>query len=140
MKLIVSLTVLALSISIEASDYQKFLNSIKMVESGGNAKAIGDGGKAVGAYQIHKEYFQDAQEYDKKNKGKFGIADKSYKDCFNPNVAKQVVCAYLERYSAANVKAGKWEVLARQHNGGLNGHKINSTKVYWVKVQKEMNK
>lgn len=140
MKLIISLTFLTLSGSIKASSYEKFLEAVKMVESSGKSNAVGDRGAALGAFQIHEGYFNDAKEYDKQNKGKFGLTDKSYKDCFNPNIAKQVVRAYLERYSAANVKAGKWEILARQHNGGPNGHKVNATKVYWAKVQREMNK
>lgn len=35
-----------------------------MVESGGNINAIGDGGKAIGPFQLHEVYWEDAAQQD----------------------------------------------------------------------------
>lgn len=37
------------------------LDAIAQVESSGNAKAIGDGGKAVGMFQLHRAAWEDAR-------------------------------------------------------------------------------
>ena len=68
MKLIILVALLALKVS--GADYQQFLNAIKIVESNGNSKAVGDGGRAKGIFQIHKSYFNDAKDYDAKNGGR----------------------------------------------------------------------
>ena len=104
------------------------LNAIRQVESGGNDNAIGDGGKAIGPYQIHRVYWEDAVEYDKSLGG-------TYQDCYNPDYARRVVIAYLTRYAPKNATA---EDLARVHNGGPKGYKKSATTKYWSKVKKEL--
>ena len=45
----------------------KLFHAIQKVETGGVAdpeNAVGDGGKAIGPYQIHDVYWQDAKSYD----------------------------------------------------------------------------
>ena len=45
----------------------KLFHAIQKVETGGEAdpeNAVGDGGKAIGPYQIHEVYWQDAKSYD----------------------------------------------------------------------------
>jgi hypothetical protein len=42
---------------------ENFLDAVAMVESSGNAKAIGDGGKATGAWQLHQAARIDARSY-----------------------------------------------------------------------------
>jgi hypothetical protein len=104
------------------------LNAIRQVESGGNDNAVGDAGKAIGPYQIHKVYWQDAVEHDKSLGG-------TYQDCYDPEYARRVVIAYLSRYAPKNATA---QDLARIHNGGPKGYKKTATVKYWNKVKKEL--
>lgn len=81
----------------------------------------GDGGKAIGPYQIHRVYWQDAVDYDKSIGG-------TYQDCRDKIYAEKVVKAYLRRYTPSNAT---YEHMARVHNGGPNGHKKKATEGYW---------
>lgn len=47
------------------------------VESKGNINAIGDGGKAIGPFQIHQIYWNDASQYDPSLKD----GGKTYQNC-----------------------------------------------------------
>lgn len=107
----------------------RLLDAIRQVESGGDNNAVGDSGKAIGPYQIHRRYWQDACAYDRT------LSERSYEACFDPEYARRVVVAYLRRYG----KGLSDEQLARIHNGGPQGYKKAATKKYWVKVQKEMD-
>jgi hypothetical protein len=98
------------------------------VESKGDAKAVGDGGAAIGLYQIHRDYWRDAVEWDKTIGGK-------YEDCFDPHYAERVVRAYLSRYAPTNATL---EQLARVHNGGPKGHTKGATVKYWKKIKREL--
>lgn len=113
------------------------LPALAQVESGGNANAVGDKGKAIGIYQIHWAYWKDATDHDPSIGG-------SYRDCFDPVYAEKVVRAYLARYAPKNATL---EQLARIHNGGGGIlRKQHSTKekdkkawanttIYWGKVK-----
>jgi hypothetical protein len=96
----------------EVSDsvINRFLPALARVESNNNPKAVGDNGAAIGMYQIHRCYWQDAIEFDKTLGGR-------YEDCFDPEYAERVVRAYLKRYAPADATV---EQLARIHNGGCN--------------------
>lgn len=115
---------------------ESLLDAIMVVESGGNPKAVGDGGKAIGAYQIHRGYWQDAVEYDKSLCG-------TYRDCFDPAYARRVVIAYLSRHAHAGATD---EDLARLHNGGCNIFRKKGTKAwhnttaYWKKIQRQLER
>ena len=109
---------------------RKFLDALRQVESSGNDKAVGDNGNAIGAYQIWRDYWQDAVEFDKTIGGK-------YADCFNRQYSERVVVAYLNRYAP---EGASWETLARIHNGGPKGYKIKATEEYWQKVKRELQK
>ena len=109
---------------------REFLNALLQVESQGNDKAVGDHGNAIGGYQIWRDYWQDAVEYDKTIGGK-------YEDCFTRKYAERVVVAYLNRYAPEDAS---WETLARIHNGGPKGYKIKATAEYWEKVKCELQK
>ena len=60
--------ILALCISATASAQSTaLLDAIRRVETGGcknPANAVGDNGKAIGPFQIHRVYWQDAVEHD----------------------------------------------------------------------------
>ena len=109
------------------SDLYALFHAIRVVESGGHRDprhAVGDGGRALGPYQIHYRYWKDAVEHDPTLYGTEyeGVRDQRY--------AEQVMLAYWDRY------APDWkpETLARIHNGGPSGHQENRTLGYWRKV------
>lgn len=107
-------------------------HAIAVVESGLDTMAIGDGGDAVGMYQIHKIYVDDVNR----------IANTSYtyNDRFNKEKSLEMVKIYLNHYSKVyKNKTGKEatnEVKARIHNGGPDGWSKKSTERYWKKVKK----
>lgn len=112
------------------ADVSGILNAIRIVETGGvknPSKAVGDSGKAIGPYQIHKVYWQDAIEYDPSIGG-------SYHDCRDKEYADKIVIAYMSRY------APNWNpaTVSRIHNGGPSGHKRKSTIKYWLKVKENL--
>jgi len=124
--------ILALCISATASAQSTaLLDAIRRVETGGcknPANAVGDNGKAIGPFQIHRVYWQDAVEHDPSIGG-------TYADCKDEKYARKVVRAYMARYAP---KGASDEVFSRIHNGGPKGHKKAATKAYWAKVRKEM--
>lgn len=124
-----ALTVVSHSPSITDST-NNLLAAICQVESNCDPDAVGDGGKAIGPYQIWKVYWLDALEYDPSIGG-------SYRDCLNKEYAEKVVRAYWARY-ANERRLGRPvtdEDRARIHNGGPNGYKKTATEKYWKKVQ-----
>lgn len=110
------------------TDVNGYLSAIRQVESSGNDNAVGDNGKAIGPYQIHREYWVDATTYDPSIGG-------VYKDCFKEPYARKIVIAYMSRY------APNWNLstIAGIHNGGPKAHVRKSTQVYRNKVTKEYN-
>lgn len=113
--------------SADNKRFELFLKTLAIVESSNNPGAIGDNGKAIGIYQIHKSYFLDAQKYNKSlNKYK-------YKDCFDKNVSEKIVLAYMNKYC----KMGSIEDMARTHNGGPSKR---GTDKYWKNFQKHLAK
>ena len=113
---------------VPESEMVRLLAAIKQVESGGDANAVGDQGKALGAYQIWESYWSDAVVYVPSIGG-------CYQDCKDPKYSEFVVRAYLARYAP---KRGTvtLETLARIHNGGPRGYLKPATLKYWVKIQK----
>lgn len=102
------------------------------VESNGNDLAIGDGGLAYGALQIHACYVADANEFAKE--------DWTHEDAFDREEAIKIFMAYMDRY-ATEKRLGRRvtiEDIARIHNGGPNGYKKSSTDDYWRKVKAEL--
>ena len=114
--------------ALGAPPSDRLLDAIAKVESDHNPKAVGDGGKAIGMFQIHRVYWQDAVQHDPSIGGR-------YEDCYDPAYARRIVIAYMDRYAPANASD---ETLARIHNGGPRGHKKAATNKYWNKVKKEM--
>lgn len=111
-------------------DTDRILDAIRQTETGGEAdpaNAVGDGGKAIGPFQIHKAYWQDAVEHDPSIGG-------VYSDCKDEAYARRIVLAYLSRYC----KVWTDENVARIHNGGPSGGKRQSTVKYWRKVEKNL--
>jgi hypothetical protein len=93
--------------TLNNKQFTKFLSILARVESGGKTNAIGDGGKAIGIYQIHYSCWQDTTN---KLNGK-------YENCFDPEYAGKVVSVYLSRYCKGNNDMESW---ARCWNSGPN--------------------
>jgi hypothetical protein len=114
---------LLLAVSASATD-AKFFRALNAVEASGRDGAIvGDGGRALGPYQIHRAYWLDSR------------VPGSYQDVTNRAYAERVVSAYLRRYAPSAVVAGDYQTMARIHNGGPAGASKAATLPYWRKVQ-----
>ena len=81
----------------------KLFHAIQMVETGGDPNpenAIGDGGEAIGPYQIHELYWQDAKSSDPS----LVANGETYKNCmgtgsFNYSERVMQVCSLFEDLS-----------------------------------------
>jgi hypothetical protein len=117
-----------------SSDYtlNQILDAIRIVETGGRSDAgrgsNGDGGRALGPFQIHVEYWKDT-----------GLPGK-YDDCRDLSYSRSVVLAYWRRYCPEALAELNAEVLARTHNGGPAGAKRDSTLPFWKKVRLELER
>ena len=107
----------------ENNDLEFLLDAIAHVESNNNPDAVGDNGRAVGSYQIHRRYWQDGIRI-------LGV-DWKYRDARDPQKARQIVRAYLRYYG----KGKSLLDMARIHNGGPKGHKKKATLAYSRKVE-----
>ncbi len=106
-----------------SEDLEILLDAIAEIESNNRADAIGDKGQAIGAYQIHRAYWEDGTRI-------LGV-DWSYSEAFNPKKARRVVRAYLLYYGEGRSLMD----MARIHNGGPKGYKKRSTLVYARKIR-----
>ncbi len=97
--------------------------AIAAVESKHDPLAVGDRGRAIGVYQIHRSYWKDSRVPGK------------WEDCRDPAYSQRVVLAYWQRYCPDALRNGNLEVLCRVHNGGPQGHKKRQTASYWRKIQ-----
>ena len=105
--------------------FEDLLDAIEWVESGGRWWAVGDDGKAVGAYQLHTIYVDDVNRI---------ICAKAflYADRTDTVKARQMTAIYLKHYG------GTFEEMARKHNGGPQGHRKPETLAYWEKVKNRL--
>jgi len=111
------------------------LTALIQVESGGQADAVGDNGRAVGILQIHKITVDDVNRIYKTNY--------TYKDRYSPKLSKEIASKYLlywgnryaKKHGTVNIM-----VLAKIHNGGPRGYQKKATVKYWLKVRKELIK
>jgi len=126
-----------------ASEY--FMGALASVESEGNDEAIGDGGHAIGRYQIWRIYWLDAVQCWQGNTKESHL----YVRCKEKVYAEQIVMSYLFRYAPEEARIvfteNKFDVpamekMARIHNGGPKGHTKTATKAYWLKVKKALEK
>jgi hypothetical protein len=90
---------------------------------------LGDGGNALGPLQIWRIAWTDVQR-----------PGESYEDCKDLDYSVEIFRRYTARYATAKRLGHEPtnEDLARIWNGGPNGFKKTSTKIYWSKVNKEM--
>jgi hypothetical protein len=102
---------------------EELFSAIRAVESRGNDKAVGDGGRAIGAYQIHYAYWRDS-----------GVPGR-WKQCRNRKYAERVMRAYWRRFCPKALAAGDWQTLAMVHNGGPKGHVKRTALNYWRRLR-----
>lgn len=120
------------------------ITAIMQVESELNAKAIGDGGRAIGMAQIHKICINDVNRIEKivaKQEGRKPIRFK-YSDRKSPSKSRQIMKIYLSYYGLkyeknTGLKATP-EILSKIWNGGPNGWKKQATIAYWIKVRNRL--
>jgi hypothetical protein len=105
----------------------RLLDAIAVVESRANPAAVGDGGRALGVYQIHRSYWADGTEL-------LGVTWK-YREARDPRKARQVVRAYLSYYG----RGKSLLEIARIHNGGPRGHMKAATLAYAHKIRRVLN-
>ena len=108
-------------------DFKDLLDAIEWIESEGNLFAVGDGGKAVGAFQIHPIMVRDVNRI-------LGHDKYSQKDRWSKAKSREICTIYLNHYC----KNKSYEYMARSWNGGPTGWKKDSTEKYWLKVQKRL--
>jgi hypothetical protein len=121
---IVAAIVIACATCANAQPSEPLLDAIRQVESGGR-DLTGDGGRAIGPYQIHRRYWQDAVRLDPSLGG-------TYNDCRREQYARRVVRVYLAHYGKGKTD----EQMARIHNGGPTGHRKRATVGYWTKIRR----
>ena len=108
------------------------LHAIHMVESGGRSVAPdGDGGLAIGPFQIHRAYWADAMKQEPELGG-------VYEDCRKLDYAERVVRAYMQRHAATAWSLGDAQTIARIHNGGPQGKDRAATLGYWQRVRRHL--
>jgi hypothetical protein len=116
----------------------KFLAALSQVESGNNPRAVGDGGLAVGRYQIHEGVIADVNRHWK--------TDYVWpRDVYGPQndaKAEAIVRRYLTIYCTSK-RLGHEPMeqdAARIWNGGPNGFRREATEKYWDKVKSVLDK
>lgn len=96
------------------------------VESGGNALAIGDKGRAAGIAQIWGRTVSDIN--------RFAGTKYTLNDRFDPVKSKEMFTLYTEHYA----KGRSLEFKARVWNGGPQGAQKVATLSYWNKIKKHL--
>jgi hypothetical protein len=122
------------------------IDALVQVESGGDAAAVGDGGRSRGPLQISRAYWSDARDQLRREGHPFGV---SYEQGVHDLKACEVIVrAYWRRYCRQEYfEALAWfpgddnrcfMVMARMHNGGPRGARERATLIYWEKVRRAM--
>jgi len=88
----------------ETAAHYRYMQAVAMVESGGNKNAIGDSGRARGAWQMHRPAWIDAQGWQRSR----GARVWGWNDWRHPQAQTEMAFAYLKicsrRLTGAGVK------------------------------------
>ena len=119
-------------------EIERLLDAIAQVESGGDPKAIGDNGRAVGMYQIWRVYVDDCNRIIRRVSDVRG--GWTYADRLDPVASRDMCRLYIQYYGhyPACHDGYHLERMARIWNGGPKGHTKKATLKYWAKVRKAM--
>ena len=107
-------------------------DAIRSVESGGDDRAVGDGGASRGPYQIQRAYWTDALLMTS------GVLPGYDALVWDRATSEQIMRWYWGRYCPDALRDFDFETLARIHNGGPAGARKAATAPYWNKVKKEL--
>lgn len=110
-------------------DLDDLLAAMRHVESRGDNRAVGDGGRSRGPYQISLPYWVDGG----------GRRSRYRRDVWSPWASRRVILGYWRRYCPAALEHGDLQTLARVHNGGPDGARERKTLRYWRRVREAMN-
>jgi hypothetical protein len=110
--------------ALDNKEMDTLLYAIRIVESHNDANALGDRGKAIGTYQIHRSFWIDGTA--------ILSVDWQYSDAKDARKAEQVVRAYLQRYG----KGKSLLDVARIYNGGPQGDRKHATLEYARKISR----
>lgn len=110
------------------------LNAIAQIESNNNDLAVGDNGKSISRYQIQRNCYLDAKEYDKTITFPYGSLT-------NKVNAEKIIKAYFNRYGRNLIQTNDYESLARLFNSGPNWeNKKHLTENYVKKFRAALKK
>jgi hypothetical protein len=101
MKLLTLMAIAAAPL-LAAADAPKILRAIAMVESGEDPLAVGDSGKALGAWQIHPEAWQDANDF----RAAQGLPRLPRSSWRSPRVQEAMAKAFLSLIQTRLARAG----------------------------------
>ncbi len=111
---------------------RKLFDAIREVESHGDDRAVGDGGLALGPYQITKDYWSDACKQGRVNWDYSTLV-------WSRRHSEQIMLWYWRRYCPESLdnfyQTGDPETLSRVHNGGPTGMGKSATIRYWREVR-----
>ena len=112
-----------------AVNVRDLLDAIRQVETGTHAdpaRAVGDGGRSLGPYQIGRAYWRDS-----------GVPGR-YEWVRKKAYAERVILAYWRRHCPDALRRLDAKTLARVHNGGPGGSSNRRTLPYWSRVRREL--
>jgi len=120
-----ALAVVVAASKADGAEPRTLLAAIRQVESSGqDCCEDGDGGKAIGPYQIWHSYWTDS-----------GVPGK-YAECRGRAYAERVVRAYWRRYCPEAVASGDEERMAKIHHMGPRPERDpEEAERYWNKVK-----
>ena len=121
--------------------HEEILDALWQVESSGMKNPPnGDDGQAIGPFQIHWGYWNDAAEYSRSHSDELSLAHGkgNYDMCSEVAYAALTVQMYMLRYCPDAWEARDAETIARIHNGGPKGATKKSTEGYWLKVKAQL--
>ena len=124
-----TLFILCLALPLRAGLWE----AVCTVESGGNALAIGDGGRAAGVAQIWAITVKDVN--------RFAGTRYTLNDRFDVEKSRAIFQLYTNHYA----KGRSDEIKAKIWNGGPNamratGRKLANLNAYYAKIQKHLKK
>lgn len=120
-----TLILFTLACGASAANMDNLLDAIQEIESGGDSNAVGDNGRAIGAYQIWPIMVKEVNRI-------LGKDRYTLKDRLDKAKSREMCRIFLN-----NCKKGlSLPDLGRCWNGGYNGYKKQSTLKYGEKIRK----
>lgn len=116
---------------------ERLLAAMRRVESGGNDRAVGDGGDSLGPLQVQRGAWADAARQ-LAAEGRGGAPAAYRAGAFSYSMSCTVARAYWRRYCPRAYARGDLQCLARTWNGGPRGASSAATLVYWRRVSREL--